>query len=296
MPPRERNTAALQKLDDLDLGAIVVSGATNLVKNRPIGVSLWVVGLLVAAFASGFTVDKATAESYMDTMQHASTVNQKELSRALNNYQRANQEYTNKKGWFWSCDHSCQRAKDKMEMAKAEFDRVNAKVVQIKNDARAEVGIWSTFGVKEVRDSFWSAWQSGKDFAARMTMYDAMFAMFRSREESMLATILQLVFQYIMNLSLGLVSTFFFFLYEVYGLIQAYGESFLTGLAFFLLVLVAGMATIGTYLFGLVGTVAGGGLFVAKQVAKQAALENERRAANPQLYNQQRRAQSRHYD
>jgi hypothetical protein len=291
--PRGRDTAALQKLDDIDLGAIVVSGAKNVIKNRPISVSLWVLGLLIAAFANGFTVDKQTAESYMDTMAHADKVNSKELQRARANFQRVNNEYLNSKGWFWSCDQICTRNKDKMEMAQAELNRVMNKVATIKNDARKEVGIWSTFGVREVRDAFWSSWQSGKDFAARMTMYDAMFAMFRSREESMLATILQLFFQYLMNLTLGLVSTFFYFLYSVYTLIQNYGESFLTGLAFFLLVLVAGVATIGTYLFGIFGTVAGGGLFVAKQVAKQAVQDGERRA-NPQLHG--RRPGHHHYE
>jgi hypothetical protein len=287
MPPRRDNSAAIQKLDDLDLGAIVVGGAKSIVKNRPISVSLWAVGLLVAAFATGFTVDKATAETYMDTMQHADEVNRAELSKAQSNFNRASNEYYNSKGWF-SCDQRCSRNHDKMQMAQAEMNRVTAKVNQIKNDARKEVGIWSTFGVQEVRNSFWSSWQSGKDWASRMTMYDAMFAMFRSREESFLQTVLQLVFQYIMNLTLGLCATFCYFIYQVYWLITAYGESFFTGLAFFLLVLVAGVATIGTYLGGLMGTVVGGGLYVAKQVAKSAALENERRANNPQLHGARR--------
>jgi hypothetical protein len=235
MRNRERgdNSAALKKLDDLDLGGIVVSGAKAIVKNRPISVSLWVIGLLVAAFANGFAVDKATEEMYIDTMQHADEVNRAELSKAEKHFGRASNEYYNSKGWF-SCDQRCSRAKDKMDMAQLELNEVTAKVNKIKNDARSQVGIWSTFGVQEVRKSFWTSWQSGKDWASRMTMYDAMFAMFRSREESFLQTIIQLVFQYIMNLTLGLCATFCYFIYQVYWLITAYGESFFTGLAFFL--------------------------------------------------------------
>merc|ERR1719468_1226554 len=72
---------------------------------------------------------------------------------------------------------------------------------------------------------------------------------------------------------MGLVGSFFFFMYSVYGLVTAYGEPALSGLAFFLLVLVAAMATVGTYLVAIYGTVAGGGLYLVKQAAKQAAVE-----------------------
>merc|ERR1719203_2414639 len=76
-----------------------------------------------------------------------------------------------------------------------------------------------------------------------------------------------------MNLTLGLIGAFVYFIYAVYGLICSYGEPALSGLAFFLLVLVAGLATLGTYLFAIYGTVAGGGLYLVKQAAKHAAVE-----------------------
>jgi len=52
----------------------------------------------------------------------------------------------------------------------------------------------------------------------------------------------------------------------------------LSGLAFFLLVMMAGLATVGTHLGAIYGTVAGGGLFLLKQAAKQAAVKGN----NPQ--------------
>merc|ERR1719336_3113952 len=87
--------------------------------------------------------------------------------------------------------------------------------------------------------------------------------------------ILKLVLQYIMNLTLGIIGAFFYFVYAVYQLIVSYGEPTLSGLAFFLLVLVASLATVGSYLFAIYGTVAGGGLYLMKQAAKQAAVEGE---------------------
>merc|ERR1719384_2320067 len=76
-----------------------------------------------------------------------------------------------------------------------------------------------------------------------------------------------------MNLTIGLMGAFVYFIYNVYHLIVSYGEPALSGLAFFLLVLVAGVATVGTYLIAIYGTVAGGGIYLVKQAAKQAAVE-----------------------
>merc|ERR1719247_3425553 len=135
-------------------------------------------------------------------------------------------------------------------------------------DARREVGIWSTFGVRDVRNSFWAAWKSGKDWAARYTMMDAMFMMIGGKEETAVSMILKLVMQYIINLTMGLIGAFFFFIYNVYTLVVSYGEPALSGIAFFLLVLVAGMATVGTYLCAIYGTVVCGGAYVVKQAAK----------------------------
>lgn len=270
----QRNEA-IQKIEDINIGEIVVSTATNVVKKRPVTVSLWVLGLLLAAFANGFSVDDTTREAYSMTLEHAEEVDRQELGKALGNLRKAEDRYNNAKGWFWSCDEHCQKAKDKMEMAQANVARVQKKRDSILNEARREVGIWSVFGVRDVRNSFWSAWQSGKDWAARWTMYDAFFMMMPGRkEESFLQVILQLVFQYLVNLTMGLVGAFFFFVYNVYSLICAYGEPALSGVAFFLLVVVAGVATVGTYLGAIFGGVAGGGLFLMKQAAKQAALND----------------------
>jgi len=271
---------AVQKVDDIDLGALAQSAgnaAVNVAKNRPVTVSLWVVGLLLAAFANGFAVDEATQESYTATLQHAQEVSGTELNKAYRNMKAAEDRYYNAKGWFWSCDDRCMKAYDKYTMAKADVDRVVAKRERIITDARREVGIWSVFGIKDIRASFWTAWQSGKDFAARYTMMDAMFMMFAGKEETMVSMMVKVLFQYIVNLTMGLIGAFFFFMYNVYTLVVSYGEPMMSGLAFFLLVLVAAMATVGTYLFAIYGTVAGGGLFLMKQAAKNAALEGERR-------------------
>ncbi|CAE8592580.1 unnamed protein product [Polarella glacialis] len=114
------------------------------------------------------------------------------------------------------------------------------------------------------------------------TMMDAMFMAFSGGEkETAMSMAMKLLMQYIVNLTMGIIGAFVFFVYNVYTLVVSYGESALSGLAFFLLVVVAGMATVGTYLVAIYGTVAGGGIFLLKQAAKQAAVEGGRAGARP---------------
>eukprot|EP00416_Gambierdiscus_australes_P015019 CAMPEP_0171076462 /NCGR_PEP_ID=MMETSP0766_2-20121228/13418_1 /TAXON_ID=439317 /ORGANISM="Gambierdiscus australes, Strain CAWD 149" /LENGTH=300 /DNA_ID=CAMNT_0011533437 /DNA_START=72 /DNA_END=974 /DNA_ORIENTATION=- len=280
MARRGDASAAVQTVADLDIGALVLRTVTSVVKRRPVTVSLWAFGLLLAAFANGFSVDDEKRESYSITVQNAQEVDRLELTKALRVLGREEDRYRNAKGWFFSCDEKCQKAYDKVNMARADVNRVQRKRDAIITEARREVGIWSTFGVRDVRESFWSAWKSGKDFAARYTMMDALFLMMGGQEESLMQTLFTLLMQYIVNLTMGLVSAFFFFVYNVYHLIVAYGEPAMSGLAFFLLVLVASIATVGTYLFAIYGTVAGGGIYLMKQAAKQASV-NDGQARRP---------------
>lgn len=271
----------VQKKDDIDIGGLAVKGVTYVIKNRPITVSTWVVGLLLAAFANGFTVDDATTESYQISLQHAEEVHKKDLVRAFQDWKKADERHYNSKGWFWACDGKCQKNLDKANMAKADMNRVQKMKDDVIRDARREVGIWSTFGVQDVRNSFWSAWQSGKDFAARYTMMDAMFMMIGGKEETAISMIIKLVFQYMVNLTMGLMGAFCFFMYNVYTLVISYGESMTSGLAFFLLVFVAGLSTIGTYLFAIMGTVVGGGAYIVKQAAEQQRLQGAQGGGGP---------------
>lgn len=279
----------IKTFEDLDIGALAVRTVTSVVKRRPVTVSLWVLGLLMAAFAKGFAVDDATQENYILTLSQAEEVDKQELGKALSHLSQAQDRYYNAKGWFWSCDDRCQKAHDKVQMAEQNVQRIQKKRDEIMTEARREVGIWSVFGVKDVRASFWRAWQSGKDFAKRMTMYDAFFMMMPGgREETLMQMVMKIVMQYVINLTMGLIGAFFFFIYNVYVLIVSYGEPMLSGVAFFLLVLVAGIATVGTYLFAIYGTIAGGGLYLIKTAAKQAAVEGEAGGRRPRRvqYNQ----------
>ncbi|CAK0820578.1 unnamed protein product [Prorocentrum cordatum] len=268
---------SLQEWEKLDVGAIALTTAKNAVQQRPALVAVWAVGLLLAALAGGLPVDDDAREAYSVMFQRAEVIDTREFGQqALGELETAEQEYYALQGWFGACDANCTRALDRVQLAREHAEQVRRRRDQVLSDARREVGIWSSFGVQDVRKSFWDAWKSGKDFAARMTMYDALF-MVGGRDENVTTMVLKLVMQYVVNLSMGLVGAFFYFLHNLYLLIVSYGASFLSGLAFFLLAAVAAMSVVGTYIGGMIGGVAAGGIVMMQQAARQAALEADRR-------------------
>eukprot|EP00439_Symbiodinium_sp_Y106_P039792 s1903_g4.t2 len=170
----------------------------------------------------------------------------------------------------------------KVQMAQAEVARVQKHRDRVLSEGRQEVGIWSSFGVQDVRRSFWNAWQSGKDFAAQCTFYNVLFAV-GGRDESLYIMIFRLIMQYVVNLTLGLIGAFCYFLYNMYLLIVSYGSSVLSGVAFFLLATVAGLSMLTTYLGGMYAVVAGGGAMIIQQAARHAALEMSKQDALQQI-------------
>ena len=255
----------MQTVDLPDIGTLAVRTAKSVVKNRPVTVSLWAFGLLLSAFASGFAVSPDKLELYDMTIRAAQEVESMELGRAMSELSRAEDRFLRSQGWF-SCDRTCEQNRDKYNLALKAAEATKAKRDKITTEARREVGIWSTFGVSDVRAAFWSAWQAGRDWANTVTMFDAMFMAIGGRQETFVG-------RGIMNLTLGMIGMFFCFVHNVYALIVSYGEPAMSGLVFFLLVLVASLATVVTYLCAIYGTVAGARLYLRKQAAKQKAFD-----------------------
>lgn len=262
---------SLKEWAELDLVAFASVGAKKFVQQRPILVSTWVFGLLLASLAGGFPVDEASQEAYSVMRNHSDAIDAIDFSRSVHEVRVSEAAYYASKG-FWSCDENCTKAYDRLKMAEAELVRVGRRREESLSEARREVGIWSSFGVQDVRNNFWSAWKSGKDFAARLSWWDAMFLTV-GRDEPLQQVIFRMVMKYAVNLTLGLVSCFCYFMYSLYGLMVSYGTPFLSGLAFFLLAVVAGFSMIAAYLGTMYAVVGGGYMMYMKQCAEQQALE-----------------------
>ena len=98
---------------------------------------------------------------------------------ASEDFWRAENAYRATKGWF-SCDSLCQRNKQKMNDARYRLDQIRAEGNARMSDAKSVAGLFSEVGVGEVKDSFWSYFSRGKQFAKRQSMWDAMFMGMRS--------------------------------------------------------------------------------------------------------------------
>ncbi len=258
-----------------DVVSLVVNGAKHFAKKNPIVTSMYFIGLFAALFGSGISLTADQRRKY-DSINR--NIDDKSLFDASHDFVNARNVYDASKGWFWSCDAICTRNKANMERAKFRLDQEQAKVISKQNEAKRVAGVFSEVGVQEVRDSFWSYFNRGKQFAKRSTMYDAMFGGFRAmaRDESTGEYMMKLLLQALMNFTIGFVMCFVFFTFGLYSIIRSYSPDPFTAVAFFIVALCAGFATTVSVVLGIWGTAAGAVYTVAKVAESQGRLEGGR--------------------
>ncbi len=250
--------------------------------------SMYLVGILAAVLGTGISVSHSAGEAYDRKMAYANEVTSFELSKSYENMRRADELYYRHKGWF-TCDDRCMKYYNEANIQKERFEKVKEKRDSLLLDARREVGVWSVYGISDLRREFWNAWEKGKDAAKRMTMFDAVFigvgSMFGSsndRDNSFIATVIQILFQFVANLTVGLFTSLVFFLFEAWAIITAYGPSILSALALFLVVFCAAGAVFVTTIGGAAGALAGGVYLIARSAEKNARLEGRQPRVRPQ--------------
>jgi hypothetical protein len=185
--------------------------------------------------------------------------------------------YRTSKGWF-TCDGLCQRKKRRMEDAKYKLDQIRMEGQARMSDAKSIAGIFSEVGVGEAQDSFWSHFASGKEFAKRQSMWDALFIGFRSmrRDEKFFEYALNVLMKVLVNFSLGLVMALFFFVIGLWSIVRSYQPNPLMAVVFFIAAACAAFSFVATYLLAIYGAAAGGvyGLLkVAETNARAARLQ-----------------------
>jgi len=158
------------------------------------------------------------------------------------------------------------------------------------------VGIWSSYGIEDVRERFWKAYQGGKDFAKRMTFWDVVFGMGgRGRDEEIYVTIIRWLGQIMMNFTVGLIAALFSFTFTLISMLWEYKVSYLSGLLFFLVAMSGASAMVATFIGGMYATAAGGLYAVIKASNDNARLEGGRGGRRQQVRYDQRQHYE-HYD
>jgi len=244
-------------------GTLVLRGITSFAKKHKIISGSYVFGILVLLLAgSGY---KLSSTQHRDYNRIMNTIDLNAEYEASNKYYSAMQAYRGTKGWF-TCDYLCQRNKARMDESKRILDSIRSEGYNRMSDAKSIAGLFSEVGVGEVKDSFWEYFASGKRFAKRQSMWDAMFMGIRSmsRDENMAEYMLKVLMQVLLNFSMGLVMALIFFVFGLWSIIKSYQPDPFTALVFFVSAASAAFAFVSTYLFLIYGATAGGLYGIAK--------------------------------
>ena len=180
-------------------------------------------------------------------------------------------------GWRWRApyDRLVPERKRALALATKDFEAAVREHDALMSDAKASVGVWSAYGVEEVRGLFWDAYQSGKDFAKRMTWWDVLLGGVGRRDEELWATLLRWLGQVMMNFTIGLFSALVSFAFSLVSMLWAYKASYLSGLLFFAVAMSGATAMVGLFVGGMYAT-AVGGVYVLAKSAGNARLEGGR--------------------
>merc|ERR1719502_680504 len=140
------------------------------------GIVWWAFGLYVLFFAAApYTPSPQDEQTYSELMQQAIFSEDMRLAQEDVFAAQRHLDEVHVFGWRWRAPYDrlvpprmrrLEEAQGRLSMALRERDA-------LQSDAKAAVGIWSQYGVDEVRERFWKAYQSGKDFAKRMTFWGA---------------------------------------------------------------------------------------------------------------------------
>eukprot|EP00937_MAST-01D_sp_MAST-1D-sp2_P001371 g1371.t1 len=280
-PPRRaaasaRSEVVRSQAGDEELSTLMLRAGVNFAKRHYVLSSAWVVGLLLLQFGTGFTVSPE-AQAQHDAI--VATIDTEAHTLAEKHLWKAESEYYNAKGWFWSCDDVCQKKKGKFERAQAKFMKVDGEQKGKLSDANAKLGIMSKQGVQETRDLFWDMFGKGRGFAKRSSWYDLIFMGIGSmgRDEGLASFLLRWLIQVVMNFTIGVCGAFVGFVWYLWSVISSYQPDFLTKVTFFVFAFIAGATVVASFLFALYGAAAGTVYVAVKAAHNSARLQAEER-------------------
>lgn len=263
-----------------DVGQMILSGASTFARRHKVFTGGYILGILVLLLVgSGTKLNYDQRREYDKIMN---TIDVQAEYDASNDLWRANQAYKATKGWF-SCDSLCQRNKQKMENARYRLNQIRKEGNLRMSDAKSVAGLFSEIGVGEVRDSFWSYFSLGKQFAKRQSMWDAMFIGMRAmgRDENIVEYGLKVLMQVLLNFSLGLVMALFMFMIGLWSIIKSYQPNAFVAVLFFVSAICAAFSFVSTYLLVMYGAAAGGVYGVLKVAEGNLRLQQGRPGQQP---------------
>jgi hypothetical protein len=262
-PSASRLSRAQQASAEQQLSTYLFKTGLSFAKRHYLLTCSYILGLLVLQFAQGFAVTPALRDAYDGAMQQTDIPR---LHEAMEELAVRQQTYYDSKGWFFSCDDTCQEAKASLALAQQELDAAEAHNARVLSTARARVGVFSQYGVQDARDKFWGAFEAGRGFAKRASMYDALFLSINAmrRDDSLLSVVLNWLFQMALNFTLGMIGALIGFASQLYFLLSSYQAGWGEALAFFGLAMAAACSVLASFIVGLYLTAATGAYVAVK--------------------------------
>lgn len=260
----------------------------------------WAFGLYVLFFARAPYQPTPEEEArYSELMQRVVFSEEAREAQAELAFAQEKLDEVNVFFWRWRSpyDRLVPPRQKKFEIARDRFSEAMRAREEAQSQAKATVGIWSQYGLDEARDRFWQAYQSGKDFAKRMTFWDVVFGVGgRSRDEEWFAVLLKWIGQIIMNFSIGLISALFSFGFTLVSMIWEYKVGYISGLLFFLVAMSGASAMVATFIGGMASVAVGGVYAVAKSASNNQRLRDREGRRPRYVQHQHQRPQYAHYD
>eukprot|EP00484_Ammonia_sp_Unknown_P000200 CAMPEP_0197023068 /NCGR_PEP_ID=MMETSP1384-20130603/3862_1 /TAXON_ID=29189 /ORGANISM="Ammonia sp." /LENGTH=304 /DNA_ID=CAMNT_0042451227 /DNA_START=47 /DNA_END=961 /DNA_ORIENTATION=+ len=258
----------------------IATSTANFMQRHYVMTILWALGLLIVTMGRGYTVDDTTEFNYNKALDEAERIEQKHVSEAYVHEDAMYQRYYRSKGWF-SCDAYCQqnyqdyiRAQKRLKDAK---ELHNAAM----SEARAVIGIFSDYAVSDARRLFWDCWEWGKNFAKRITWYDAIFLAIDSRNESIYAYFGRMIIRVLVNFTIGFISALFSFVWQLWWFVRSY-KAGIMGLVFFVLGSIAAFSMIASAIGAMYVGTAGAAAVVVNMAAPQLEAGRRRRRVHYQ--------------
>ena len=247
----------------------MVNFGVNALKKNPGKFSLYLIGLLLCFFFSGYPVSDEAYKRYDEVHR---TIDYTGLYEAEDAMLTAKFEYERKRGWFWSCDQNCQQYKTKFEASKISWNKLNAEKIDTIRTANSQIGILSTQGIQDTHERFWKAFSGGRRFASRQSKWDAFFMGISAlqKNEKIGSYLLRIIINFVFNFTLGVIMAVLNFWWQLWGLMVEYKASIMTCACYLGGAVLASLSFAASFLLllyiGAAGTVYVGAKFLATSI------------------------------
>lgn len=266
---------------------------STFVRQRPKAaatLSLWLLGLFVAFLAPApVAITREAAARYELSLRKAAS-QAPDLAAAERAVASASYAVSAEASWFWRFQgpekrEAVAKARARERAARARLEDLYLRGDEAVREGKAALGLWSQAGVDESRKTFRRAFENGKIFARRQTLWDGiMRALFGREERHPVVVIVELIVTAVVNFASGAVMSVFVFAAALPSLIRSYRPGFLSGLLFFFVAVLGAVSAAAAFVGALAAAGAGAAYGVVSIAARPAiaAAERERREAlNP---------------